>query len=302
MCIRDRNYSVGFIVAVVILTICISILLTLLSKPPSKHDQERTHTEHEAESYTESPGSWFVLSENHESEGSDEPESSKESKKTSRNHSVVIHENNPDIAAQEGMWRAANTLVWLTFLQMLIGTGTLVFLIRTLNTQKEELNEARNVTLSTRAFMLRDQFVINVINENGRKVLNCEIIYRNCGQTPALNIWDFVRVSFVETRVDPDPLIVEKAEPSTVKIGQGNFFSTFARIDGGYDINRFYSGQAEMLVAYAISYESVFETEIKDEGAFVLAFDGEFVDPDNNQTMVRSFLNHARVKFIWPDD
>lgn len=32
--------------------------------------------------------------------------------------------NNPDLLAQEGMWRAANSLVWLTFVQALVGTLT----------------------------------------------------------------------------------------------------------------------------------------------------------------------------------
>lgn len=86
-----------------------------------------------------------------------------------------------DVTAQEGMWRAANHLVVLTFFQVILGTSTLVFLAWTLKTQRGELKEARNVTKSQRAYLNFSSFEVLQV-ANGIVV---RIAYTNYGQTPA---------------------------------------------------------------------------------------------------------------------
>ena len=47
-----------------------------------------------------------------------------------------------DINAQEGMWRAANALVFLTYIQVIVGGATVLLVIFTYKTQRRELHAA----------------------------------------------------------------------------------------------------------------------------------------------------------------
>lgn len=57
--------------------------------------------------------------------------------------------NKRDLTAQEGMWRAANFLVWLAAFQLAVGTIGLVIIHRTLSTTQEATKEAANAALAT---------------------------------------------------------------------------------------------------------------------------------------------------------
>lgn len=75
----------------------------------------------------------------------------KATKKDSNNRKITTSEKNQqlnhstfaDLSAQEGMWRAANTLVWLTLGQILMGAGTIYLVFRTFQVQKDELDQTK---------------------------------------------------------------------------------------------------------------------------------------------------------------
>lgn len=50
----------------------------------------------------------------------------------------------PDLFAQQGMWRAANTLVWLTLIQVLMGATTIYIVFRTFGVQSKELEATKD--------------------------------------------------------------------------------------------------------------------------------------------------------------
>lgn len=92
-----------------------------------------------------------------------------------------------DLNAQEGMWRAANYLVVLTFCQMFIGAATLGFLGWTLITQRGELQEARNTVMSQRAFLLPEYKLFDVMDPTKDRVILAVNIC-NYGSTPAIDV------------------------------------------------------------------------------------------------------------------
>ena len=94
-----------------------------------------------------------------------------------------------DIYAQEGMWRSANFLVVLTFIQVLVGAVTIYYLVRTLRTQQGELGEAQKVTKSQRAYLWKTNNVMIRGLKTGKIELGVGI--RNYGSTPAkyVSVW-----------------------------------------------------------------------------------------------------------------
>lgn len=75
-----------------------------------------------------------------------------------------------DINAQEGMWRAANYLVVLTFFQILIGVLTIIFVWRTLVTQRAELREAQQAnSLQLKAYFTVSDAKLKFLNVYGEE-------------------------------------------------------------------------------------------------------------------------------------
>jgi len=91
-----------------------------------------------------------------------------------------------DVTAQEGMWRAANHLVVLTLFQILVGILTIGFLVWTLYLQRGELQEARKVTKSQRAYM---SLIGAAINTLGADRVIISMSFQNFGQTPATDVF-----------------------------------------------------------------------------------------------------------------
>lgn len=59
---------------------------------------------------------------------------------------VFTDVRNTDLAAQRGMWRATNTLAYLTFAQTVLGLFGLIFIIKTLSASNNAVREARKAT------------------------------------------------------------------------------------------------------------------------------------------------------------
>lgn len=228
---------------------------------PVSGEQYRKRTIHEIE-HTEhlSPIS-------RDSTGQDKDKSGKENQQSKDKSSVTSKSSwvkgDSDLLAQEGMWKAANTLVWLTFLQMIIGIGTLGFLAWTLITQRSELKEARNVTLAQRAWMIFEGG--NILNIEDNAIL-INLVFRNCGQTPALRVLGLKGAAIIpETESTERPAVVINTHYESEKgFGKGpNQLFEIQKVVEENDIRRkFKDGEFFIVISASVQYRTIYAPDI----------------------------------------
>lgn len=112
--------------------------------------------------------------------------------------------NGRDLYAQEGMWRAANLLVVLTYIQVCVGGLTAFYLVMTFRTQRSELGQARRtadaaesesaleVTRSATVLEMKPylkvlscEFDEVVALDNGTFATSFVVTIKNCGKSAA---------------------------------------------------------------------------------------------------------------------
>ena len=163
-------------------------------------------------------------------------------------HRAEFVKDKRDLNAQEGMWRAAKALVFLTFLQIIVGAGTLYFLIKTFQTQRSELGAARRATEAAenaaRAIVMLD-FQTRFVTQAGessdhKEFFKIQPVLKNIGKTPAKG------VSFKFARL--------------LTTNEGELFYDDHRSQSGFEgfgENRFVSGEKQLeLAPLGITFET----------------------------------------------
>ena len=190
--LREIALSV-FIISVALLVICAA--LALISKPlnklfplPPQSEEHREYTNHA----NLSGGSATSETDPNQNQS----ESEKDKSPSDDENELVFIKDKRDLNAQEGMWRAANYLVVLTFFQIFIGLGTVILVWRTFWVQRNELdatNKANQITLQP-YLDVTDWSLIWVgypmPDPNPRITLDIEI--ENSGSSPAINFSDII--------------------------------------------------------------------------------------------------------------
>ncbi len=172
-----------YLVVIAALALPVVLGMFFLSLPPEKGQEAGQYEYVEAHSKSDevscTKGSNDHCSSNQDAESSQEEQ-----------HAVnQFRKDKRDINAQEGMWRAANALVVLTIIQVLVGACTVYFLIVTFRTQRSELGQAKRSANAAEVASEPHVFI----------QLNAEILdsgegYRvvprivNYGQTPATEV------------------------------------------------------------------------------------------------------------------
>lgn len=135
-----RYIAAVLIVATVVVGLGAWKLYVELSDPNKPNQDQHTHAEHKG-TITQDITS-IMLQESGQKTASND--NKKPSKATSEQiYSYTKSSGDPDLAAQRGMWKAANALVWLTFGQIFIGLITIGLVGGTFCVQKGELNETK---------------------------------------------------------------------------------------------------------------------------------------------------------------
>ena len=114
-----------------------------LAVPPDPEQQDRSYTEDSYE-LTWNVCGWFKFACD---DGASVEENSGSDSSAEKKHKQIKQTGNPDLFAQEGMWRAANTLVWFTLGQIFIGAGTIYLVFRTFRVQKQELEATQYASM-----------------------------------------------------------------------------------------------------------------------------------------------------------
>ena len=270
-----------------------------LSNPPNTKEYRKTtvHQVDNTEEFTSFPLNRSGEQQNIPPQSNHEPNNN-----TKLSSKIVWAIGDPDLASQEGMWRAANTLVWLTFLQIIVGSLTLIFLVWTLMTQREELDEARNMTRSTRAYVLKDEFSVAPANNFATAVVTLTI--KNFGSTPAIDVWSNCVAQIVnfDSREALQPFDGPPRPPEIIlKLGQGHHYQTNITIDDPSAWTRFINREIAFLITYFIEYKTVFEklgTTIE-EASFVVFVIGHNENRDNGEVTPIVRFDQASANVNW---
>ncbi|MDB4223910.1 hypothetical protein N9850_09065 [Granulosicoccus sp.] len=116
-------------------------------------------------------------------------EKSCESKAQEKNRNQFNREKR-DINAQEGMWRAANAVVFLAAIQMLVVAATLWYIRETFKTQRGELSAANLSAESTRKAERPYVFIepVGRILDRDKGQFRVDFFLRNQGRSPAMDV------------------------------------------------------------------------------------------------------------------
>lgn len=111
-----------------------------------------------------------------------------------------------DLAAQRGMWRATNTLVYLTIFQVFIGVVGVLLIFYTLKETRDVLEEAKKTTQSQRAYVWQSNNII--VKGFSNESIQVGVGIKNYGATPALYVQVLAGCSVVAVG-EPDPTRID---------------------------------------------------------------------------------------------
>lgn len=186
--LREIALSV-FIISVALLVICAA--LALISKPlnklfplPPQSEEHREYTNHA----NLSGGSATSETDPNQNQS----ESEKDKSPSDDENELVFIKDKRDLNAQEGMWRAANYLVVLTFFQIFIGLGTVILVWRTFWVQRDELGATKqaNILQLTPYIEIPNVRITYIHNLSHVLELRIALDIKNVGFSPATKLTD----------------------------------------------------------------------------------------------------------------